>query len=173
MSSSSSNAPNSLPWLAEDNFLEWQEQVMVYLQCKQIAQYVEGWTSYLPPDPPPNLTNAEWAVPATVLTHDANVAKWRTALDNWRIKDNMAMGVIKGTLHSQYLTYIIHCLMSKAVWDTILSMLKVQNLGLAAHNTKQLIYSHCNGIDRGRGSKVDPTWSDAMRRLDGVRRAPS
>ena len=52
----SSNAPNSLPWLAEDNSLEWQEQVMVYLQRKQLAQYVQGWTRYLPPDPPMPLT---------------------------------------------------------------------------------------------------------------------
>jgi hypothetical protein len=142
MSSSLLNALNGLLWLTEDNFLEWQEQVMAYLQHKQIAQYMEGWTSYLPPDPPPNLTDAKQAVPAMVLTHDTDVAKWRTALDNWRIKDNMAMGVIKGTLHGQYLTYIIHCSMSRVVWDTILSTLKVQNLRLAAHNTKQLIYSH-------------------------------
>jgi hypothetical protein len=31
----------------------------------------------------------------------------------------------------------------------------------------------CNGIDHGRGSEVDPMRSDAMRRSDGVRRAPS
>ena len=52
------------------------------------------------------------------------------------------MGVIKGTLRGQYLTYVLHCTTSKAVWDAILSRLKMQNLGLAAHNTKQLLYSH-------------------------------
>jgi hypothetical protein len=31
----------------------------------------------------------------------------------------------------------------------------------------------CDGIDRGRGSEVDPMRSDVMRRSDGVRRAPS
>jgi hypothetical protein len=31
----------------------------------------------------------------------------------------------------------------------------------------------CDGIDRGRRSKVDPMRSDTMRRSDGVRRAPS
>jgi hypothetical protein len=33
--------------------------------------------------------------------------------------------------------------------------------------------TRCDGIDRRRRSEVDPTWSDMMRRLDGVRRAPS
>jgi hypothetical protein len=33
--------------------------------------------------------------------------------------------------------------------------------------------AQCDGIDRGRRSKVDPTQSDAMRRSDGVQRAPS
>ena len=32
--------------------------------------------------------------------------------------------------------------MLKVVWDIILSRLRTQNLGLAAHNTKQLLYSH-------------------------------
>ena len=52
------------------------------------------------------------------------------------------MGVIKGTLCGQYLMYVLHCMMSKAVWDAILGRLKMQNLGLAAHNMKQLLYSH-------------------------------
>jgi hypothetical protein len=142
MSSSSSNAPNGLPWLAEDNSVEWQEQVMAYLQQKQLAQYVEGWASYLAPSPPTVLTNAERVDPVQVQTYDAAVTKWRTTYDDWRIKDNMAMGVIKGTLRGQYLTYVLHCATSKAVWDTILGRLKTQNLGLAAHNTKQLLYSH-------------------------------
>jgi hypothetical protein len=142
MSSSSSNAPNGLPWLAEDNSVEWQEQVMAYLQRKQLAQYVEGWASYLAPSPPTVLTNAERVDPVQVQTYDTAVTKWRTTYDDWRIKDNMAMGIIKGTLHGQYLTYVLHCAMSKAVWDAILGRLKTQNLGLAAHNTKQLLYSH-------------------------------
>ena len=142
MSSYLSGAPNGLPWLAEDNFLEWQEQVMAYLQCKQIAQYIQGWTRYLPPDPPADLNAAELLVPATVQTHATATATWRVACDNWKIKDNMAMGAIKGTLRGQYLTYVLSCATSKAVWDTILGRLKMQNLGLAAHNTKQLLYSH-------------------------------
>jgi hypothetical protein len=74
MSSSSSHAPNSLSWLAEDNFLKWQEQVMAYLQRKQIAQYVEGWPRYLLPDPPSDLSAADLLVPATVQAHVAAVA---------------------------------------------------------------------------------------------------
>jgi hypothetical protein len=132
MSSSSSNAPNGLPWLAEDNSVEWQEQVMAYLQQKQLAQYVEGWASYLAPSPPTVLTDAERVDPTQVQTYDAAVTKWRTTYEDWRIKDNMAMGVIKGTLRGQYLTYV----------HAILGRLKTQNLGLAAHNTKQLLYSH-------------------------------
>src|SRR5258706_12796092 len=54
----------------------------------------------------------------------------------------MAMGAIKGTLRGQYLMYVLSCTTSKAVWDTILTRLKMQNLGLAAHNTKQLLYNH-------------------------------
>ena len=73
---------------------------------------------------------------------DVAVATWRTTYDNWRIKDNMAMVVIKGMLCGQYLTYILHCMMLKAVWDAILSRLKTQDLGLAVHNTKQLLYNH-------------------------------
>ena len=60
----------------------------------------------------------------------------------WKIKDYMAMGIIKGTLHGQYLMYVLSCTTSKVVWDVILSRLRMQNLGLAAHNTKQLLYSH-------------------------------
>ncbi len=142
MSPSSSNALNGLPWLAKDNFLEWQEQVMVYLQQEQITQYIEGWAHYLLPDHLTNLSTANQLVPATVQAHVIAVTAWRTAYDNWRIKDNMAMGVIKGTLHGQYLTYILHCTTSRVVWDAILSRLKMQNLGLAAHNTKQLLYNH-------------------------------
>jgi hypothetical protein len=142
MPSSSSNAPNGLPWLAEDNFLEWQEQVMAYLQRKQIAQYVEGWARYLPPVRPADLSAADLAIATTVQAHDTEVASWRTAYDEWRIKDSMAMGVIKGTLRGQYLTYVLPCTTSKMVWDTILGRLKTQNLGLAAHNTKQLLYNH-------------------------------
>ena len=115
---------------------------MAYLQRKQIAQYAEGWTRYLAPTPPPDLTAAEQAVTATVQAHDAAVAAWRTAHDDWKIKDNMAMGAIKGTLRGQYLTYVQSCTTSKEVWDTILGRLKTQNLGLAAHNTKQLLYHH-------------------------------
>ena len=140
--SSSSNAPNGLPWLAEDNSIGWQEQVMAYLQRKQISQYVLGWTRYLAPVPPNDLTDAERAVPANVQVHTAALATWVTTYDEWKIKDSMAMGVIKGTLRGQYLTYVIPCTTSKAVWDTILGMLKAQNLGLAAHNTKQLLLSH-------------------------------
>ena len=132
MPSYSSGAPNGLPWLAEDNFLEWQVQVMAYLQRKQIAQYVEGWARYLPPDPPTDLSAADQLVPATVQTHAAAVATWRISYDDWKIKDNMTMGAIKGTLRGQYLTYVLSCTTSKAVWDTILGRLKTQNLGLAA-----------------------------------------
>src|SRR5258706_8483842 len=142
MSSYPSGAPNGLPWLAEDNFLEWQEQVMAYLQRKQIAQYVEGWPRYLPPDPPTDLSAADQLIPATVQAHAASVAMWRTSYDDWKIKDNMAMGAIKGTLCGQYLTYVLLSVTSKAVWDTILHRLRAQNLGLAAHNTKQLLYHH-------------------------------
>jgi hypothetical protein len=142
MSSSSSNAPNGLPWLAEDNSFEWQEQVMAYLQWKQLAQYVEGWARYLVPSPPTALTNADRLVATTVQAHVAEVTTWRTAHDDWRIKDNMAMGVIKGTLRGQYLMYVLPCTTSKMVWDTILGRPKTQNLGLAAHNTKQLLYNH-------------------------------
>ena len=137
-----SNAPNSLPWLAEDNSLQWQEQVMAYLQQKQIAQYVMGWACFLPPNPLTALTDAKQLIPASVQTHAAVVTTWENAYDDWRIKDNMAMGVIKGTLCGQYLTYVVHCTTSKAVWDAILSRLKTQNLGLAVHNTKQLMYNH-------------------------------
>ena len=103
---------------------------MSYLERKQLAQYVEGWSRYLAPDPPTDLNDV------------AAVAAWRITHDEWRIKDNMAKGVIKGTLRGQYLTYVLSCTTSKAVWDTILSNLKTQNLGLAAHNTKQLLYHH-------------------------------
>ncbi len=144
MSSYSSGTPNGLPWLPKDNFLKWQEQVMAYLQHKQITQYIQGWMCYLPPDPPTDLTAAELLIPTTVQTHVTATAAWRVACDNWKIKDNMAMGAIKGTLHGQYLTYVLSCMMSKAVWDTILGRLKTQNLGLAVHNTKQLLYSHPN-----------------------------
>ena len=115
---------------------------MAYLQCKQLAQYVEGWTRYLAPVPPADLTPTEQQVPATVQAHAASVVTWQNDHDGWRIKDNMAMGVIKGTLHGQYLTYVLHCTTSKAVWDVILSRIRTQNLGLAAHNTKQLLYHH-------------------------------
>src|SRR5258706_11479572 len=142
MSSYSSGAPNGLPWLAEDNFLEWQEQVMAYLQRKQIVQYVEGWPRFLPPAPPADLSAADLLVATTVQAHATVVTTWKTMYDKWRIKDNMAMGAIKGTLRSQYLTYVLLCVTSKAVWDTILGRLKTQNLGLAAHNMKQLLYSH-------------------------------
>ena len=142
MSSHLSGAPNGLPWLAEDNFLKWQEQVMAYLQHKQIAQYTEGWTCYLTPMPPPDLTAAKQAVTAMVQAHATAVAAWRTMYNNWKIKDNMAMGAIKGTLCGQCLTYMQSCMTSKAVWDMILSRLRMQNLGLAAHNTKQLLYHH-------------------------------
>ena len=138
----SSNAPNGLPWLAEDNSLEWQEQVMAYLQRKQLAQYVQGWTRFLPPDPPIPLTATQLANDDAVLAHDAALSAWITNHDDWRIKDSMAMGVIKGTLRGQYLTYVLSCGTSKEVWDTILARLKTQNLGLAAHNTKQLLYNH-------------------------------
>ena len=56
----------------------------------------------------------------------------RISYDDWKIKDNMALGAIKGTLRGQYLTYVLSCTTSKAVWDTILGRLKTQNLGLAA-----------------------------------------
>ena len=97
---------------------------------------------YLPPDPLSNLSTADQLVPTMVQAHVVAVAAWRTAYDDWRIKDNMATGVIKGTLCNQYLTYILHCMMFKVVWDTILSRLKMQNLGSAVHNTKQLLYNH-------------------------------
>ena len=142
MPSSLSNALNGLPWLAEDNSLEWQEQVLAYLQCKQIAQYVEGWVDYLLPDPLAALSAADQLVATTVQAHAVEMATWRTTHSDWRIKDNMAMGVIKGTLCGQYLTYVLQCMMSKMVWDTILGRLKMQNLGLAVHNTKQLLYNH-------------------------------
>ena len=115
---------------------------MSYLQRKQIAQYAEGWTCYLAPTPLPDLTAAKQAVTAMVQAHAAAVAAWRTTYDDWKIKDNMAMGAIKGTLRGQYLTYVQSCMTSKAVWDTILGRLRTQNLGLAAHNTKQLLYHH-------------------------------
>src|SRR5258706_8298540 len=142
MTSHLSGVPNGLPWLAEDNFLKWQEQVMAYLQRKQIAQYIEGRPCCLLPAPPANLSAADLLVAMTVQAHATAVATWKTVYDEWRIKDNMAMGAIKGTLRGQYLTYVLLCTTSKAVWDTILGRLKMQNLGLAAHNTKQLLYSH-------------------------------
>lgn len=108
---------------------------MAYLQRKQVAQYVQGWPRYLPPNPPTDLTDAERQVPATVQTYDAAVVAWLTAYDEWRIKDHVAMGVIKSTLRGEYLTYVRGCTTSKAVWDTILDRLKTQNLWLAAHNT--------------------------------------
>ena len=112
---------------------------MAYLQWKQLAQYVEGWARYLAPDCPADITATNQAA---VQAHAAAVTMWQASYNNWRIKDNMSMGVIKGTLRGQYLTYVLHCTTSKAVWDAILSRLKTQNLGLAAHNTKQLLYSH-------------------------------
>ena len=112
---------------------------MAHLQQKQLAQYVEGWARYLAPERLADITATDQAV---VQAHAAAVTTWQASYDNWRIKDNMSMGVIKGTLCGQYLTYVLHCTMSKAVWDAILSRLKTQNLGLAAHNTKQLLYSH-------------------------------
>ena len=115
MSSYLSGAPNGLPWLAEDNFLKWQEQVMAYLQCKQIAQSVEGWAQYLLPNPLTNLSADDQPVPTMVQAHATAVTTWRTKYDNWKIKDNMAMGTIKGTLCGQYLTYILSCTTSKAV----------------------------------------------------------
>ena len=142
MSSSSSNTPNGLPWLAEDNSVEWQEQVMAYLQQKQLAQYVKGWACYLVPTPLTALTNAKLLVPVTVVAHAIAIIAWQTSYDNWKIKDNMAMGVIEGTLCGQYLTYVLCCPTLKAVWDAILNRLKTQNLGLAVHNTKQLLYNH-------------------------------
>ena len=115
---------------------------MAYLQRKQLAQYVEGWTRYLPPDRPADLSVADQQVPANVQAHAAAIAAWIISCDEWKIKDNMAMGAIKGTLRGQYLTYVLSCPTSKAVWDTILGRLRTQNLGLAAHNTKQLLYHH-------------------------------
>ena len=69
MSSNSSSAPNGLPWLAEDNFIEWQEQVMAYLERKQLAQFVEGWSRFLAPVPPTDLNDTA-AVAAWKVTHD-------------------------------------------------------------------------------------------------------
>lgn len=115
---------------------------MAYLQHQQITQYVEGWACYLPPDPLADLSMANKLIATKVQAHDADVATWRTPYNDWRIKDNMAMGVIKGTLCGQYLTYMLPCMLSKMVWDTILGKLKTQNPTLAAHNTKQLLYSH-------------------------------
>ena len=99
---SSSNTPNGLPWLAEDNTLKWQEQVMAYLQWKQIAQYVMGWAHFLPPNPPTTLSDAQLLIPASVQAHAAVVTTWENTYGDWRIKANM---VVKGTLCGQYLTY--------------------------------------------------------------------
>ena len=115
---------------------------MSYLQCKQIAQYAEGWQCYLAPERPTPLTAAELLDPALVLAHGVSVAAWQASYDDWRIKDNMALGAIKGTLRSQYLTSVLSCTTSKAAWDAILASHRTQNLGLAAHNTKQLLYHH-------------------------------
>ena len=101
-----------------------------------------GWACYLAPVPPTPLTDAEQAVPASVQMYANDFATWETAYDTWKIKDYMAMGIIKGTLHGQYLTYVLSCTMLKVVWDIILSRLRMQNLGLAAHNTKQLLYNY-------------------------------
>lgn len=115
---------------------------MAYLQRKQISQYVMGWARYLSPDRPADLTAAEANDQTRVQAHATAIANWETAVDDWKIKDAMAMGVIKGTLRGQYLTCVLQCATSKAVWDAILNSIKAQNLGLAAHNTKQLMYHH-------------------------------
>ena len=86
---------------------------MAYMQRKQVSQYVLGWTRHLPPTPPTALTAAQQAVPATVATYDAETATFMTGYDEWRLKDSIAMGIIKGTLRGQYLTYVVHCTTSK------------------------------------------------------------
>jgi len=37
-----SGAPNGLPWLADDNVVKWQVQVMAYLCRKELTQYMLG-----------------------------------------------------------------------------------------------------------------------------------
>ena len=49
---------------------------------------------------------------------------------------------LKFSAQNFHSAYMLSCTTSKAVWDTILGKLKMQNLGLAAHNTKQLLYHH-------------------------------
>ena len=78
---------------------------MAYLECKQLAQYVEGWSCFLVPVPPTDLNNT------------AAVAAWKVTHDDWRIKDNMAKGAIKGTLCGQYLTYTVKNLCGEIQWS--------------------------------------------------------
>ena len=85
---------------------------MAYLQRKQLAQYVEGWACYLAPEHPADITATNQAA---VQAHAAAVTTWQVSYDNWRIEDNMSMGIIKGTLCGQYLTYVLHCTTLKAV----------------------------------------------------------
>jgi len=142
MSLHSSGAPNGLLWLADDNVVEWQAQVMAYLRRKQLAQYVLGWLHHLAPTAPTTLSASNALIPTLVASYNTAFARWEADYNEWLLKDSMAMGVIQGTLHGQYLTYVSQCAMSKDMWDMVLGRLKTQNLGLAAHNTKQLMYNH-------------------------------
>jgi len=134
-----SGAPNGLPWLADDNMVKWQAQVMAYLHWKQLAQYVLGWSCHLVPTALTTLSASNALVPALVMSYNTTFVRWEADYNEWLLKDSMAMGVIQGTLCGQYLTYVSQCATSKDMWDTVLGRLKTQNLGLAAHNTKQLM----------------------------------
>jgi len=142
MSLHSSGAPNGLPWLADDNVVEWQAQVMAYLRRKQLAQYVLGWSRHLAPTAPATLSASDALIPHMVADYNTAFARWEADYDGWLLKDSMAMGVIEGTLRGQYLTYVSQCATSKDMWDAIMGRLRTQNLGLAAHNTKQQMYNH-------------------------------
>ena len=68
MSLHSSGAPNGLPWLADDNVVEWQAQVMAYLHQKQLAQYVLGWSRHLAPTALTTLSASDVLVPTLVTS---------------------------------------------------------------------------------------------------------
>jgi len=114
-----SGAPNGLPWLADDNVIEWQVQVMAYLRWKQLTQYMLGWSHHLAPTALTTLSASNALIPTLVVSYNTAFARWEADYDEWLLKDSMAMGVIQGTLRGQYLAYVSQCATSKDMWDTV------------------------------------------------------
>jgi hypothetical protein len=125
--------------LAKDNYMAWQFHLLAYLRGQDVYGFIDGMI----PAPAQLIAN-----PATAPGSPAMIAN----LDylSWSQKDRLIISVLVSTLSDSYVSHVVGCTTSRALWESLEKMFASQ-----AHVRIMQVHFQLATLKKGNSSVTD------------------